>query len=132
VLTIDGWRVGLGICKDTRMPEHLGPTLGLGIDLYAAGLVHAPDEVDELEQRAQRIIATAGVPVAFASAAGYGGAAYPQSAGHSAIWDRTGACVARADDSPGTVVLCRLVLGRLRARPRTRSARTPSQRTRRG
>lgn len=108
VVEVGGRRIGLGICKDTRIDDHLQATLEQRIDLYVAGLVHAPDEVDDLEQRAQRITALGRIPVAFASAAGPVGSAYPPTAGHSAIWSAAGGVLARCTAAPGeiaTVVL---------------------------
>lgn len=101
VVQVDGWRVGIGVCKDTRMAVHLDAVHGVGVDLYVAGLVHHRHEVGELEVRARRIAAQMRVPVAFASAAGDTGPVYPDAAGCSAIWDRDGRCLAACGGSPG-------------------------------
>ena len=37
VLQVDGWRLGLAICKDTGVPAHASETAALGIDAYVAG-----------------------------------------------------------------------------------------------
>ena len=37
VLEVDGWRLGLAICKDTGVPQHASDTASLGIDAYVAG-----------------------------------------------------------------------------------------------
>ena len=105
IVEVDGWRVGVGICKDTRIEAHIRGTLALGIDLYAAGLVHAHDEVDELDERAARIVHEGSVPVAFAGAAGAAGTSNRGAAGHSAIWGPTGAILVRAGDDSGAVVM---------------------------
>ena len=34
VLEVDGWRLGLAICKDTGIPQHASDTAALGIDAY--------------------------------------------------------------------------------------------------
>lgn len=104
LVEVDGWHIGLGICKDTRMEAHLGATLGQGIDLYVAGLVHHDHEHHELEERAVRIARRGGVPVAFASAAGDVGPAYPSAAGGSGIWSSSGAVLVRDDGAPGGFV----------------------------
>ena len=109
VVEVDGWRVGIGVCKDTRMAVHLDAVRGAGIDLYVAGLVHHRHEVGELEVRARRIAAQMRVPMAFASAAGDTGPVYPDAAGCSAIWDRDGSCVAACGGSPGSVAHAVLV-----------------------
>ncbi len=105
---VDGWEVGVGICKDTRIDAHLKATFGVGIDLYVAGLVHHGHEVGELERRARHIVEEADVPVAFANAAGDVGPPYIDAGGGSAIWDRHGECRGHTGERPGefaTVVL---------------------------
>jgi predicted amidohydrolase len=52
VLVVDGWRFGLGICKDTDAAQHIAGTAALGVDAYLAGLVHHPEELPEQEARA--------------------------------------------------------------------------------
>jgi predicted amidohydrolase len=103
LIDVRGWRVGLGVCKDTRIDEHLTPTLAQGIDLYAAGLVHAAAEHDELPRRAARIARHGRVPVAFASAAGAAGPTYPRTAGRSGIWDSTGALLTDSGTEAGSL-----------------------------
>jgi predicted amidohydrolase len=70
VLEVDGWRLGLGICKDTGTAQHIAATAALGIDVYVAGLVHRPEELAEQEVRAVVIARTCGAWVVFASFAG--------------------------------------------------------------
>lgn len=103
VLDVDGWRVGIGVCKDTRMTAHLDAVGAACADLYVAGLVHHRHEADELGVRARRIASEIRVPVAFASAAGDTGPVYPDAAGCSAIWDRRGDRVAACDAPPGAI-----------------------------
>jgi predicted amidohydrolase len=103
LVEVAGRRVGLGVCKDTRIDEHLTGTLGQGIDLYAAGLVHALDERAQLPNRAARIAQEGRVPVAFASAAGVAGPTYLRAAGGSGVWDRTGDLLAGAGPEAGAV-----------------------------
>ena len=55
VLEIDGWRLGLAICKDTGIPRHWADTAALGIDAYVAGIVLGDDETWKIEDRACRI-----------------------------------------------------------------------------
>ena len=103
VITVDGWRVGIGVCKDTRILEHLRETRDEGIDLYVAGLVHRPDELGELATRARRIALKIGVPVVFAAYAGPTGA-FPATSGGSGIWDADGALITQAGAEAGAVV----------------------------
>jgi predicted amidohydrolase len=104
VLDVDGWRVGLAICKDTGVVEHTDGTAALGVDLYAAGLVHLPEEIDEQDRRGERIAAACGAYVVFASFAGATGGGYEATAGESTIWAPDGTMLGRAGNSPGEVV----------------------------
>jgi predicted amidohydrolase len=101
VLEVDGWRIGVGICKDTGVREHVEQMAGLGIDAYCAGLVHLPEELDRQEERAVAIARRCGAFVAFASFAGPTGGGYARTAGSSAIWSCTGEVLARAGTGPG-------------------------------
>ncbi len=105
VLTVDGWRVGMGICKDTGVAAHIEATAGLDIDVYVAGLVHLPDEIDEQDARGRRIAAASDAYVAFASFAGPTGGGYDATAGQSTIWSPSGQVLARATDACGEVAL---------------------------
>lgn len=40
VLEVDGWRLGLGICRDTGVAQHVAGIAALNVDAYLAGLVH--------------------------------------------------------------------------------------------
>lgn len=103
VFVVDGWRVGVGLCKDTRILEHLRAVRAEGIDVYAAGLVHTPDEEHEFGQRARRITDKMHVPVVFAGYAGPTGP-FDETSGGSGVWDADGAVVARAGARPGEVI----------------------------
>ncbi len=98
---VDGWRIGLGVCKDTGVPQHVHDTAALGVDVHAAGLVHAPDELAEQDTRGRRIGAVTGAHVVFAGAAGPVGGPYRQTAGTSTVWAPDGSVLARADAAPG-------------------------------
>lgn len=100
-LEVDGWRLGLGICKDTGVVEHAAVTAALGIDVYVAGLVHLPGELGEQKARALRIARRSGAHVAFASFAGPTGGPYSRTAGRSGIWSPTGVVLAQTGAAPG-------------------------------
>ncbi len=102
VLDVDGWRVGVGICKDTGVFRHVAGMAALDLDAYVAGLVHGPDDLPEQEARAVVIARTCRAPVAFASFAGPTGD-HPATAGSSAIWSPDGLAVARAGPEPGGI-----------------------------
>ena len=102
-VAVDGWRVGLGICKDTGVEQHIADTAALDVDLYLAGLVHCPEELDVQEERALRIAQACEGYVAFASFAGRTGSGYDRTAGGSTIWAPDGTPLARAGAEPGGI-----------------------------
>lgn len=108
-LPVDGWRVGIGVCKDTGVERHVRDTAALGVDLYAAGLVHLPDELEEQERRGVGIARACGAYVAFASFAGPTGGGYDRTAGVSSIWSADGTPLARAGAEPGELARATLV-----------------------
>lgn len=101
VLTVDGWRIGLGICKDTGSAQHTSGTASLDVDVYVAGLVHRPEELPEQEARAVVIARTCRAFVVFASFAGSTGDVFDQTAGCSAVYSPEGLAVSRTDARPG-------------------------------
>lgn len=103
VMAVDGWRLGLAICKDTGIPQHASDTAALGIDAYVAGTAKFPDEAALQAERARRIATDHRVWVAVASFAGPTGGGYDQTAGRSGIWGRDGAVIVQAGPEPGAV-----------------------------
>jgi predicted amidohydrolase len=104
VTEVDGWRVGVGICRDTGIAAHVERMAALDIDVYAGGLVHRADELAEQERRAVWIAERCRAYVAFASFAGPTGGGYHHTAGSSAIWSPAGDVLARAGTRPGDLV----------------------------
>jgi predicted amidohydrolase len=109
VLDVDGWRLGLAICRDTGIPRHASDTAALGIDAYVAGMLEAADDTAVLGERARRIAADHDVWVALASFAGSTGGGYARAAGRSGIWAADGSEVSRA--GPETGAIARATLG---------------------
>ncbi|MBQ0994673.1 carbon-nitrogen hydrolase family protein [Micromonospora sp. H61] len=101
VLDVDGWRVGLAICRDTGVAAHADRTAALGIDVYAAGVLESARDAAVIDQRAHRITATHRVWVAVASFAGSTGGGYTEAAGRSGVWTPDGEVYARAGTEPG-------------------------------
>lgn len=101
VLDVDGWRLGMGICKDTGVAEHVRDTVALGIDVYVAGLVHTPEELPVQQMRAASIAREGNAFVAFASFAGPTGGGYERTAGSSGIWSPEGFQLASAGPEVG-------------------------------
>jgi predicted amidohydrolase len=103
VLDVDGWRLGLAICKDTSVLQHQSDTAALGIDVYAAATLMLPDEAATQDARARAIAAKHQVWVAVASFAGSAGGGYTQSAGRSGIWAPSADLVAQAGPETGGI-----------------------------
>jgi predicted amidohydrolase len=102
-IEVDGWRLGLGICKDTRIPEQTAATAALGIDAYLAGVCEHADDAAVIQERARRIARDHGVSVAMASFAGSTGEGYAPAAGGSGIWSADGESLARAGAEAGEI-----------------------------
>lgn len=102
VLDVDGWRLGLAICKDTGIPQHASETAALGIDAYVAGTLESADEAALQDERARRVATDHQVWVAVASFAGSTGS-YAQAAGRSAIWMSDGVVIAQAGPETGAI-----------------------------
>jgi predicted amidohydrolase len=109
VVVVDGWRIGLGICKDTGSAQHTAGTAALDIDVYAAGVVHRPDELAEQEARATVIARTCQAYTVIASAAGAVGEAYTETCGSSGIWAPSGLAITRASRKPNDIARAKLV-----------------------
>lgn len=112
---VDGWVIGMAICKDTGASQHTAQMARLDVDLYAAGVVDVPADIVECQARAFVISRAVAAPVAIASFAGSTGGGFTQTAGHSAIFGHDGTALVEADEHAGSVV--RAVLER---KPHTR------------
>ncbi|MDP1793363.1 MAG: carbon-nitrogen hydrolase family protein [Acidimicrobiales bacterium] len=103
-ITIDGWRIGLGICWDAAFPEHARTSALDGCHAYAVGGLFSRGDGET--KRAIRGAARAvdnSMYVLFSNHVGPQGA-YVAS-GHSTIWDPNGAVRADAGaDAPGLAV----------------------------
>ena len=100
VIGVDGWRLGLAICRDTGVSEHAAKTAALGMDGYVAGVVHADHEADVIGDRARRAAAEHGVWVATAAFAGPTGGGFDHTSGRSGIWSAEGKLLAEASAAP--------------------------------
>lgn len=103
VLEVDGWRLGLAICRDTRFPEHVSDTVARGIDVYVAAVLDHAKDAAVMPERARRAATLHGVSVAVSSFAGSTGGGFDHAAGRSAIWDSDGLVVAQAGPEPGAL-----------------------------
>ena len=103
VLDLDGWRVGLGVCRDTGVGDHVKELADAGIDLYVAGLVDRPSDLAVQRSRAAAIASTCGAYVGFASFAGPTAGGYDETAGRSAVYRRDGTVLAETSALPGGI-----------------------------
>jgi predicted amidohydrolase len=103
LITVDGWRLGLAVCKDTGVAQHAAETAALGIDAYLAGTVKHDHEAGLQHERARLIASQYRVWVAVASFAGPTGGGYDQTAGRSGIWAPDGTLVTGTGPQPGEV-----------------------------
>ncbi|MET8682369.1 carbon-nitrogen hydrolase family protein [Streptomyces sp. NPDC004647] len=106
---VDGWRLGLAICKDTGVAQHAADTAALGIDAYVAGTVKSADESALQDERARRVATDHRIWVAVASFAGATGGGFARAAGRSGIWASDGVPVAQAGAEPGAVARAVLI-----------------------
>lgn len=103
VVELDGWRLGLAICRDTGIAQHAADTAAAGIDAYLAGVLEHAEDAAVLDERARRVATEHQVWVALASFAGATGGGYDRAAGRSGIWSPDGVAVSRAGPESGTV-----------------------------
>jgi predicted amidohydrolase len=114
VMELDGWRLGMAICRDTMMFEHAPGVVEFakrsgigGIDAYVAGALYTPNGLVKRDKRMPQLARGYGMWVVQACFAGHG-SDYPDAAGHSAVWAPDGTVAARADDRPGRIVRAEL------------------------
>jgi predicted amidohydrolase len=111
VVTLDGWRLGLAICRDTGVAEHISSTFALGIDAFVAATLFTQDEVRE---RDRRMSAVASSHAVWTIASTYAGdtPVMGRTSGGSGIWGPDGVAVAQADSEPGSWALADLTAAR--------------------
>ncbi|THV33656.1 carbon-nitrogen hydrolase family protein [Glycomyces buryatensis] len=121
VMELDGWRLGMAICRDTGIFEHVAQTAELakrsglgGIDAYVAGALFTPKGAGRRDKRMPKLAAAYRMWVVQACFAGLG-SDYPVTAGGSGIWAPDGSVAAQADDRPGRIVTALLDFLRSRA-----------------
>lgn len=101
VVEIDGWRLGLAICRDTGVSEHVRSTVALGIDAYVASGLFTQDETGERDRRMSAIAQTHAVWTVLSTYAGETRALGATSGG-SGVWASDGELIAQADAAPGS------------------------------
>lgn len=108
VVEVDGWRLGLAICRDSGIPEHAWATASLGIDAYIASTLFSLRAGTRRDARMRAIAAEHGTWVAAASFAGSTGD-YQKTSGGSGIWAPDGSLVTQAGLRAGTFALATLI-----------------------
>ncbi len=108
-IEVDGWRLGLAICKDTEVARHVEDTVALGIDAYVAGTVMFDHEAAGQDARATRTAQAHGIWVVISSFAGPTGAGYDSTAGRSGIWSPAGEVVGQVGPEIGAIARAKLV-----------------------
>lgn len=101
VIEVDGWRLGIAVCKDTGMPAHAAATADVGMDVYVAGVLDSADDASVQDERARRITGEHDVWVVVASFAGSTGGGYEAAAAQSRVWSPDGRVVASAGETAG-------------------------------
>lgn len=121
VLDVEGWRLGLAICKDSGVPQHASDTAALGIDAYVAALLESAEDAAIPDERARRIATDHHVWVAVASFAGSTGGGFTRAAGRSSTWTSDGVVVTRA--GPETGAIARATFAEHEGRPSATASR---------
>lgn len=104
LLELDGWRLGLAICKDTSVSQHASDNADLGMDVYVAGVLEHFHEAEVVSRRARRVAIDHGVWVALASFAGKTGGGFNRGAGGSGIWGPQARLLTTAGSDVGEIV----------------------------
>jgi predicted amidohydrolase len=111
VVEVDGWRLGLAICKDTGVPEHAAATVALGVDAYVAGVLDSADDAAIQEERARRITHTHHIWMIVSSFAGSTGGGYELASARSRVWSPEGEVLAEAGTETGGIARATLTGG---------------------
>lgn len=108
VLEVDGWRLGLAICRDSGVPEHATATAVLGMDVYVASTLFSFGASSRRDERMRAIAAEHDAWVAAACFAGPTGT-YTTTSGGSGIWAPGGTLFRQAGIRTGAITLAALV-----------------------
>jgi predicted amidohydrolase len=103
LLEVDGWRLGLAICKDTGVPQHAEEVAALGVDIYVAGVLELATDTEVQPARARRVAFDQNLWVAIASFAGSTGGGFDQAAGGSGVWRRDGTLASQVGPEVGAI-----------------------------
>jgi predicted amidohydrolase len=104
VMDLDGWRLGLAICRDASLPEHAAAVVAAGATAYVASTVNEP--TDPRDERMRDRARVHGIPVVASCSAGLDGSLF--GCGGSGFWRAGGELAAQASTEPDEVVVYRL------------------------
>ncbi|HEU5024519.1 MAG TPA: carbon-nitrogen hydrolase family protein [Spirillospora sp.] len=109
VLEIDGWRLGLAICRDAAVPQHAADTAALTIDAYVASTLYGagPDQAARRDEHMRDRAAAHAVWVVLSTTAGSSGE-YRETSGGSGVWAPGGNVFVQAGPEPDAVVTATL------------------------
>lgn len=108
ILDLNGLRVGVGICRDTGTDEHVEGIASLGVDVYAAGLVHLPQELWRTGRPWETYRSSLSRTRSFREFRRSDWWWFVTTAGRSTVWDADGAWLARAGADPGELIRARI------------------------
>ena len=105
VLLLDGWRLGLAVCRDAGVPQHAADTAALGIDAYVAGTLYGAGREAQADRDGHMRARAAdhGVWAVLSTTAGPSGE-YRETSGGSGIWTPDGEVLVQAGPDAGEVV----------------------------
>jgi predicted amidohydrolase len=101
VLTVDGWRLGLAICRDASLREHAAASVAAGATAYVASTVNEP--TDPRDERMTQRATAHGIPVLASCSAGPDGPLL--GCGGSGLWRTDGSVARQAGTQSGEVVI---------------------------
>ncbi|MGI5321110.1 carbon-nitrogen hydrolase family protein [Actinomadura nitritigenes] len=109
VLEVDGWRLGLAICRDAAVPQHAADTAALTIDAYVASTLYGAgrEQATRRDEHMRDRAAAHGVWVVLSTAAGPSGE-YRETSGGSGVWAPDGNVLVQAGADPDAVVTATL------------------------
>lgn len=100
-IEVDGWRIGLAICRDTWNKKYMERYAYLDLDLIVAGVLDEPEEEASAHKIRTLMARQLRIPMGFARTAGPG-PVLRRSSGRSVIYSHTGTVITQTDDQPGS------------------------------
>lgn len=99
---IHGTRIGVAICYEISVPEHVQDVCKNGANMYVASVAKTAQGTKQAYNTLSAVAAKYGMPVLMSNSVGYCDNFY--SAGSSAIWDDEGRLIAQLNEEEGLLV----------------------------